>query len=113
VINQGAIMKMGFFVSLAAALALMVAIPADASARDGKLCGGFGDIKCSAGQFCQYPTGTCGRLDRMGTCTPVPRFCPLVKTRVVLEVCGCNFQTYNNGCERQRAMVSELHPGKC
>ena len=103
-------MKAGFVVSLAAALALMIFAPTGASAIGvGKTCGGFPGLQCDAGLFCQQKAGTCKVIDMAGTCTKVPRFCG----HFVLPVFGCNNTTYNNDCERQQAMVSKAHDGKC
>ena len=49
------------------ALALMLFAQAGASAAGaGQTCGGFGNIQCDGGLFCEYPTGRCGVLDRPG-----------------------------------------------
>jgi hypothetical protein len=51
-------MKSGLFVSLFAALALMIAVPTSADAVGlGKQCGGFPGIQCDAGLFCQKKPG--------------------------------------------------------
>jgi hypothetical protein len=106
-------MKARFVVSLAAALALMISVPTGAHALGlGETCGGFLGQPCSEGLFCQFKPGTCGRFDMTGTCVKPPRFCPRV-TGPIIEVCGCNGQTYINDCERERAMVSLAHRGKC
>jgi hypothetical protein len=47
-----------------------------------------------------------------GVCVRVPHVCPRI-TGPKIEVCGCNDQTYINDCERQKAMVSLAHKGKC
>jgi hypothetical protein len=103
-------MKSGLFVSLFAALALMISVPTSADAVGlGKQCGGFPGIPCDAGLFCQKKAGSCSIIDMSGTCVRVPRFC----TRIYRPVCGCDNKTYSNDCERQVAMASKLHNGKC
>jgi hypothetical protein len=93
-----------------AALALMISIPTSADAVGlGKQCGGFPGLQCDAGLFCQNKPGTCSIIDISGTCARVPKFC----TRIYRPVCGCDHKTYSNDCERQAAMVSKLHDGKC
>jgi Kazal-type serine protease inhibitor domain len=98
------------FVVLLVALALNIfALNGAQAAGMGKVCGGFAGLQCGDGQFCQYKPGVCGRFDMTGICTRVPHFCPLF----VRPVCGCNGVTYGNDCERERAMVSKSHDGKC
>ena len=106
-------MKKRFVVSFAAALALMIFIPMGANAAGtGIICGGFFGQMCGEGQLCQFKPGTCGRFDMTGVCVKVPRFCSKI-TGPTIEVCGCNGQTYINNCEREKAMVSLAHKGKC
>ena len=103
-------MRTGLFVSLAAALALMISIPSGAhAAKPGMQCGGIIPIQCGAGQFCQFKPGTCGFAYLTGTCTRIPKFCP----RIFRPVCGCDGKTYGNDCERQAAGVSKRQDGKC
>jgi hypothetical protein len=104
-------MKSGLFVSLAA-LALMISVPTGAGAVGvGKQCGGFviHPNECNPGLFCQRKAGQCFIADISGTCARIPRFCP----RIFRPVCGCDGKTYSNDCERQHAMVSKSHDGKC
>ncbi len=103
-------MKTGHIVSLFAALALMISVPTGADAVGlRKQCGGFPGIPCDAGLFCQKKAGSCSIIDMSGTCVRVPKFC----TRIYRPVCGCDHKAYSNDCERQAAMVSKLHNGKC
>jgi hypothetical protein len=106
-------MKTRLFISFAAALALMIFVPLGANAAAAaETCGGFLGKMCGDGQLCQFKPGTCGRFDMTGVCVKVPRFCSKI-TGATIQVCGCNGQTYNNDCERQQAMVSLAHKGKC
>jgi hypothetical protein len=103
-------MKTRFVVSLVGMLALMIFVPAGAKAVGvGKTCGGLPGILCDAGLFCQQKPGQCKIIDVSGTCAKVPQIC----TKDIRKVCGCDKVTYNNDCERRRAMVSLAYSGAC
>ena len=106
-------MKTRLIVWLAAALALTIFIPAGANAAaEAQTCGGFFGQMCGQGQLCEFKPGTCGRFDMTGVCVKIPRFCPRI-TGPTIRVCGCDGKTYINDCEREKAMVSLAHRGKC
>ena len=70
-------MKTGLFVSIAAALTLMISLPTGANAvGPGKQCGTIVGIQCDAGLFCQNKPGQCNVADAAGTCVRVPKICP-------------------------------------
>jgi len=68
-------------------------------------CGRFVGIGCPPGQFCE---GACS-VDAPGICTPIPQVCD----HTFNPVCGCDFVTYTNDCERRQAQVGLLQPGPC
>jgi hypothetical protein len=74
------------------------------------LCGGIAAVRCTDGkQYCKYEKGVCGRGDQSGTCERRPEICP----RILAPVCGCDGQTYGNGCDAAVAGVSIDYQGKC
>jgi len=77
----------------------------------GKICGGRLGISCDRGLFCDFSNGTCGNFYAEGTCARVPRFC--ARKITFGPVCGCNGTTYPNNCQRQQAIVSKQHDGRC
>jgi hypothetical protein len=99
--------KLTLFVGL---LVAQLALPATTNAAPvGATCGGFFGIPCDPGSFCNFPNGTCGRFDMLGTCAKIPQIC----TRIFKPVCGCNGKTYSNDCVRMAAGVSKAHDGRC
>jgi hypothetical protein len=77
----------------------------------GKSCGGRLGIACHRGLFCDFPIGICGGYPAEGTCVRIPRFC--VRSVTLRPVCGCNGKTYPNNCQRQQAIISKRHDGRC
>lgn len=71
-------------------------------------CGRFVGIGCPPGQFCETPVGFC-QVDAPGVCVPVPTVCD----HTFSPVCGCDFVTYTNDCERRQAQVALLNDGPC
>ena len=62
---------------------------------------------CAKNQMCRAAaTGVCSGT---GTCVGIPTPCPMI----VLPVCGCDGQTYNNSCEANNAGTNTASNGKC
>lgn len=74
-----------------------------------QMCGGIAGFQCDEGFVCQMPAGTCGWADVAGTCVPGGLFCPAVYN----PVCGCDGNTYSNGCHATAAGVTVDHEGAC
>ena len=95
--------------SFAAALVLMIVLPAGAHAAAVQKCGTFPGGFCDPSSFCQKPPGTCALIGGEGVCVKVPEVC----NEIYRPVCGCDGQTYSNDCHREMARVSKAHNGKC
>lgn len=80
-----------------------------ASRWEGAPCGGLAGRACGEGLTCFYPAGSCGRGDQGGTCKRRPELCP----HIYQPVCGCDGNSYGNGCEAGREGVSLLRRGRC
>ena len=97
-------------IQLAAALVFLLA--ASAFTLQGAapvVCGGIQGKTCPAGQFCDFPAGSCKTADAQGTCVPRGDAC----TDIYKPVCGCDGKTYSNDCERIRAGIQKDHDGEC
>jgi hypothetical protein len=67
-------------------------------------------VPCPSTQICDLDTpNRCAAGFEPGHCIALPTICPTV----VVPVCGCDNQTYNNDCERQRARAQLAHTGMC
>ena len=73
-------------------------------------CSSAPPVPCPSTQVCDRDTpNRCAAGFDPGHCIALPTICPTV----VMPVCGCNNQTYNNECERQRARIQLAHTGMC
>lgn len=86
-----------------------------ASGEEGASCGGFtvsGSPGCNEGLFCNYTAeAQCGAADQPGVCLAIADFaiCP----KVIKPVCGCDGNTYTNGCIARGQGVSVAKAGAC
>jgi cysteine-rich repeat protein len=72
-------------------------------------CGTIAGIPCPAGEFCEFPSGTCDAADLEGRCVAIATIC----LQIYSPVCGCDGVTYPNDCERRAAAAQKAHDGKC
>ena len=75
----------------------------------GQACGGFFDLTCDAGMWCQNPKGQCNTPDVMGKCARHFTVC----SNIIRPVCGCGARTYKNDCLRQYARAQLDYTGIC
>jgi hypothetical protein len=88
-------------------------VDADPNAPDAapESCGGFTGEQCKDREntFCDFEANSCGDGDATGVCKPRPDICQ----PVVMEVCGCDGETYANECEAQLAGTDLASEGAC
>lgn len=64
------------------------------------------DSDCPAGEFCDFPIGTC---TAPGSCVAIPFVC----TSLFAPVCGCDGNTYSNACVAASNSISIDFTGQC
>ena len=77
----------------------------------GGMCGGIGGFPCAEeADYCHMEPGVCVDIaDAAGVCKPRPQIC----TMEYAPVCGCDGQTYSNGCSARSKGVSVAAEGPC
>lgn len=70
---------------------------------------GCGSEGCGAGQYCEFPEGSCGTDGASGTCQLLPEVC----LTIFAPVCGCDGRSYGNSCDAAVAGVSVFATGEC
>lgn len=87
-----------------------VSVAKSESCEDTKGCGGIAGLTCDTGTFCSYTEeAMCGAGDMMGECQPKPKQCPAI----LLPVCGCDGEMYDNACLANGAGTSVAPMESC
>jgi hypothetical protein len=87
------------FNNTASSLIVQMPPPTDCSGNQG----------CSAGDFCDLPSGSNACFNLAGTCTIRPTIC----SSEIAPSCGCDGRSYSNDCSREAAGVPKWTDGKC
>lgn len=79
--------------------------------QTGGICGGIGGFRCAnPNDYCAMEANQCRQIaDAAGICTPKAEACPMIYQ----PVCGCDGQTYSNGCVASSSGVSVARNGEC
>lgn len=75
-----------------------------------RICGGLAGFRCMTNEYCDYPEGSfCGAADQTGVCRVRPDAC----IALYRPVCGCDGNTYSNGCVAASHGVDVASEGEC
>ena len=72
-------------------------------------CDGPLKLSCQKGSYCAAAAGHCPDARTFGVCAKSPQVCP----QLIAPVCGCDGQTYGNGCFAAAVGVAVEHAGAC
>ena len=73
-------------------------------------CGGMAGMTCSDDEYCAYEPGDlCGQADAQSVCRTRPVACDAS----FMPVCGCDGETYSNGCSANAAGQGVMSEGEC
>jgi hypothetical protein len=76
----------------------------------GVTCGGFANLKCPDGEYCDFPLNNCGLTDQTGSCKTMPAVCPLI---VGAPVCACDGKVHTSTCAAAMAGFDLNASGNC
>jgi len=75
--------------------------------------GCYSNDDCNETDFCAKPNGTCESPSFLGSCERRPTEQECLMISAVIEVCGCDGETYQHPCFANAAGVNIAYEGKC